>query len=78
LDEAALPLAPGCSVAQALGDGEDFEMLIALEPERVPSLLSAWSSAFPELPLTVIGRLVEPGQGESLSGGWDHFAASKD
>lgn len=77
LDEAALPLAPGCSIAQALGDGEDFELLIAMEPERVPDLLTAWSDAFPNLRLTVIGRLVEPGKGETLTGGWDHFTPER-
>lgn len=74
IEKAALPVSPGASVAQALGDGEDFEILLSIEPDRVPDLLSAWSGMFPKLPLTVIGRLVEPGAGESLSGGWDHFA----
>lgn len=74
MDKAALPISPGSSVAQALGDGEDFEILIAMEPERVPDLLAAWSVEFSDLPLTVIGRLVEQGMGESLTGGWDHFA----
>lgn len=74
LDEGALPLTPGCGVAQALGDGEDYEVLLAMESERVAGLLAAWSGAFPELRLTVIGRLVEPGHGGSLTGGWDHFA----
>ena len=77
LDEASLPLAPSCSVAQALGDGEDFEILFSIESERVPCLLGAWAGEFPELLLTVIGRLVEAGSGESLSGGWDHFAAER-
>ncbi|MEI6177364.1 MAG: thiamine-phosphate kinase [Verrucomicrobiota bacterium] len=76
LDRAALPLHAGCSVEQALGDGEDFELLIALDADRVPDLLEAWSTEFPDLPLTVIGKLVEPGKGESLSGGWDHFTCS--
>jgi thiamine-monophosphate kinase len=74
LDASALPLSPGSTTAQALGDGEDFEILLAMEPDKVPALLAAWSAGFPELPLTVIGRLVEPGAGESLTGGWDHFA----
>jgi len=74
LDQALLPLSPGCTTAQALGDGEDFELLIALDPEQVPDLLAAWAGDFPDLPLTVIGRLVEPGRGEALTGGWDHFA----
>lgn len=73
VDKAALPLSAGVSVAQALGDGEDFEILFTMAPEKVPGLLEAWSAAFPELPLTVIGRMVDDGKGESLSGGWDHF-----
>lgn len=74
LDEAAVPRSPGCSLAQALGDGEDFELLLAIEPGRVGELLAAWPAAFPDGPLTALGRLVEPGTGDSLGGGWDHFA----
>lgn len=74
LDRRALPCSPGCNEEQALGDGEDYEILMAMEAEQVTDLLEAWGKAFPELPLTVIGRLVKPGTGESLSGGWDHFA----
>lgn len=77
LDRSALPLDAGCSVDQALGDGEDYELLIAMEEHDVPNLLDEWSVEFPDLPLTVIGRLVDPGQGESLSGGWDHFPAAE-
>ena len=73
IDEAALPLSPGCTMVQALADGEDFELLFAMEPERVAALLAAWAEVFPALPLTVIGRLVEPARGASLRGGWDHF-----
>jgi thiamine-monophosphate kinase len=75
LDRAKLPVTPGSSHAEALGDGEDFELLLAIEPERVAALVDAWSVKFPELPLTAIGTLVEPGQGHSLAGGWDHFPA---
>jgi len=74
LDELALPLAPGCDSAQALGDGEDFELLLAMAAGRVPELLESWPVAFPGLRLTVIGRLVESGAGSLLPGGWDHFA----
>jgi thiamine-monophosphate kinase len=73
IDTAALPLTPGCTPEQALGDGEDFELLLASEPGRVAGLLAAWRDAFPELPLTVIGRLVSAGEGDELHGGWDHF-----
>ena len=74
IERELLPLTPGCTVAEALGDGEDFEMLLAMEAGRVPALLAAWAGAFPQLPLTRIGRLVETAAGESLQGGWEHFA----
>ncbi|MCX6879785.1 MAG: thiamine-phosphate kinase [Verrucomicrobia bacterium] len=70
----ALPVTPGCTVEQALGDGEDFEMLLAVESARVSALLAAWALAFPGLPLTRIGRLVGAGAGECLHGGWEHFS----
>ena len=73
LDRGKLPLSSGCGVEQALNDGEDFELLLAMEPTAVPELQDAWKVAFPELPLTVIGRLVPAGDGEKLAGGWDHF-----
>jgi thiamine-monophosphate kinase len=77
LDHTALPVTPGCDTAQALSDGEDFELLLAMSPDKVPALLAGWRVAFPGLPLTVIGRMVEPGQGGHLSGGWDHFAGAR-
>ena len=76
IDENHIPCSPGCDVTAALGDGEDFELLLAMEPGKVPALLDAWAGQFPDLPLTVIGRLVEKGAGESLTGGWDHFVAA--
>jgi thiamine-monophosphate kinase len=71
----ALPREEGCGVDQALGDGEDYELLFAMAPERVVELQAAWAERFPDLELTVIGRLVEEGKGITLSGGWDHFAS---
>jgi len=74
LDETALPLTPGCSAKDAISDGEDYELLFAIQPEQVAGLLADWAMAFPELPLSVIGQLVVNGTGHSLAGGWDHFA----
>jgi thiamine-monophosphate kinase len=73
LDRASLPVTAGCDMAQALGDGEDFELLMSMEPAKQLDLLRAWQAAFPDVPLSVIGRMVGAGQGEQLSGGWDHF-----
>lgn len=77
VDRSALPKNAGCTVDQALGDGEDFELLLAIPADRTAGLLQAWSNQFPDLPLTVIGRLVPAGEGETLSGGWDHFCGNR-
>lgn len=71
IDEKALPLTPGCAPSQALGDGEDFEIIFAIEAGRATDLLAAWP--FPDVPITPIGSLVETGSGQSLTGGWEHF-----
>lgn len=76
LEAEQLPLTPGCTAAQALGDGEDFELLLTMPPDRATQLLAAWPAVFPELRLTRIGTLVAPGTGDVLAGGWDHFAPS--
>ncbi len=41
----------------ALADGEDYELLLAVAEENVAALLANWQRKFPELPLTVIGRV---------------------
>lgn len=64
-----LPLHKECSVQQALCDGEDYELLIAMPPEYVDELA--------ELKLTPIGRLI-PGQAHEMSrGGWQHFSPTQ-
>jgi thiamine-monophosphate kinase len=72
LDESKLPLTPGCTPAQAVGDGEDFELLFAMDESSAADLLKGWP--FPDLPLTRIGEMVEAGEGMSLTGGWEHFS----
>jgi thiamine-monophosphate kinase len=69
LDRESVPVTEGCTLEQALCDGEDFELLIA-----VPGNADAegWAERFPGLELTKIGELVA-GEGDSLAGGWDHF-----
>jgi thiamine-monophosphate kinase len=70
LDREAIPIAAGCSLDQALGDGEDFELLFTAPQDIDPC---GWKGMFSGLELTRIGELVAAGQGESLAGGWDHF-----
>lgn len=67
IDRDQLPRHRGCSVEQALADGEDYELLVALDPRKWDA--GPWPEAF--APLTVIGRLAE--EGEDFEGGWDHF-----
>lgn len=78
---AALPCNAGCTFDQAWGDGEDYELLLAVNPRSLKALLPKWRARFPKLPLTVIGKLVPPGEGrppDFESTGWDHFALSGD
>jgi thiamine-monophosphate kinase len=57
VDEAALPLNRGCTVRQAISDGEDYELLFAISAKDSRSLLSRWQRKFPNVPLTRIGQL---------------------
>ena len=75
LDERALPRNCGSSAAEALGDGEDYEILFTVAPAGIAALLSAWKERFPDLPLSVIGEMTVPGnESAQLAGGWEHFS----
>jgi len=77
VDLADLPRTPGCTPEQAWGDGEDYELLIALSPKTTAKQLTAWAQAFPKLKLTRIGKLVEKDQAPLVpSGGWQHFRSA--
>lgn len=71
LDESALPCREGCTPAQAISDGEDYELLMALPAAAERALHEL------NLPVTMhcIGELTTPAQGESLRCGWQHFKA---
>lgn len=83
LDEAHVPCNPGSTPAQALADGEDFELLFAVSESAAKKLERAWRSKFPKLALTRIGTLLPPTSGanqrstlnsQPSQGGFDHFA----
>jgi thiamine-monophosphate kinase len=57
VDEAALPLNRGCTIRQAISDGEDYELLFAISPKDSRSLVARWCKRFPNVPLTRIGFL---------------------
>lgn len=77
VEPAAVPRRRGVSIGQALGDGEDFELLFAVARGTEVDLAAAWARRFPGLPLTRIGRLAAPGMAAALDGvrGFDHFAS---
>ena len=79
VDTAQLPLTPGRSVAQALGDGEDYELLFTMEPRHGQALEERWRARWPELELTRIGTLASRSirRGLEDGAGFDHFAHSK-
>ena len=68
LHETALPCHPGCTTQQALCDGEDYELLLAMPPALAAQLP-------PQLGFTAIGRLTV-GAAPPVSGGWQHFSSS--
>jgi thiamine-monophosphate kinase len=76
LDESRLPITRGCTLAQALGDGEDFELLFAVAPREAVRLEKEWHRAFPKLSLTRIGSITQHStlNTQLLSSGHDHFA----
>jgi thiamine-monophosphate kinase len=76
VDPSRVPRRRGVSVPQALGDGEDFELLFAVPPSQAARLEAAWKKSFPRLRLTRIGSLAPRGtmQGLGPGRGFDHFA----
>jgi thiamine-monophosphate kinase len=75
IDETALPRNRGCTIAQAISDGEDYELLFALSPKDSPSLVARWKKKFPKIPLTRAGRLNPKSkiQNPKLQRGYVHF-----
>lgn len=79
LDEARVPAAAGCTFSEAVGDGEDFELLFSAPADSSEALAKAWRAQFPTLALSRIGSLCETGAGgaqtEISANGWEHFSS---
>jgi thiamine-monophosphate kinase len=73
LEKDSVPRSRGITVEEALCDGEDYELLLAVPARSAKRLESAWRKQFSRLPLSLIGSLTAEGESD-LSGGWDHFA----
>lgn len=77
IDEARLPRRRGCTIRQAISDGEDYELLFAFSPAEAPTLERSWQKRFPKVRLTSIGRLranTRTRQQTSIPAGYEHFA----
>ena len=64
IDPGRVPRREGASLAAALGDGEDYELLFTVPPERAPELEKTWPDGF--APLTRIGEVMA-GSGEVVA-----------
>jgi thiamine-monophosphate kinase len=71
-----IPRTRGCTVEQALGDGEDYELLLAIPPKLAPDLEKRWKMRFPRLALTRVGVLTRQSSRNTphSARGYDHFA----
>lgn len=72
--EKKIPRARQCTPQAAIADGEDYELLFAIEPRDAKRLESAWKQQFPRLRLTQIGKLSTLNHEPSTLHGFDHFA----
>jgi thiamine-monophosphate kinase len=70
LDKERLPCHQDATIAQALSDGEDMELLFAA-PEG--EWIAEFRKKFPKVELTRIGQLTSEGESDLGTGGWQHF-----
>jgi thiamine-monophosphate kinase len=75
VDEDVLPLNRGCTIRQAVSDGEDYELLFAISSRDRQRLEKSWAKKFPQIPLTRIGSLNRKSKIENrkFPSGYLHF-----
>lgn len=75
IDERALPVSRGCTVQQAISDGEDYELLFAISRRDRTRLEKMWRRKFPKLRLTRIGSLHQKSRikRQTFPRGYVHF-----
>jgi len=76
LDPEQFPARDGATVAERLGDGEDYELIFTVPPEKRDALIAAWPFA---AGLTEVGKVLPgsgvtgPGEKEIEDYGYRHF-----
>ncbi len=60
LNTSSIPLRENATLNQALSDGEDYELLITIDPERADALIRQW---FFDTPITCIGKVISDNPG---------------
>jgi thiamine-monophosphate kinase len=87
LERDRVPVHPAATIEEALGGGEDYELLAAMPDEATVERARAELIDRFGVPLTDVGGIVEDGllevgdDGDERPlriGGWDHFAADGD
>lgn len=75
VEEKNLPRTRDSSTAEAINDGEDYELLFAVSPRDALALENRWRTRFPRLPLTCIGRFEEKSvsRKQKFGDGYVHF-----
>ncbi len=73
IHEELLPVRPGFTTAQAVGDGEDYELLVTFRPGDRERAARLAAEHFPETPLTVIGEMAAETT-STLPPGYRHFS----
>lgn len=56
IDDARIPCGPGCTAADALASGEEYELLATLPADALERLRAQWPAGHP-VPFTVIGEV---------------------
>ncbi|MBM3856989.1 MAG: thiamine-phosphate kinase [Verrucomicrobia bacterium] len=62
LEKEKIPHHEGCSIEEAISDGEDYELLFTVAPETWPALQKKWKQQFPKLSLSCIGKMISSTQ----------------
>ncbi len=75
IDQNALPRTRGCTIEQAVSDGEDYELLFAVSPKQASRLELRWRKQFPSLRLSRIGQFNQKSKirTQKFPSGYVHF-----